>query len=101
MTSVRPCWGAVAAMIDSVGDAERTSLGPSPDVRIHRDGLEEAKEFVFTSIISLSVGRDNRETMGNFKAVNSAFDPIGLAQVRFVFDRTRVGGAQDDIGFHD
>jgi len=39
--------------------------------------------------------------MGNFKAVNSAFDPIGLAQVRFVFDRTRVDGAQDDIGFHD
>ena len=35
-----------------------------------------------------------------FVAANPAFDPAGMAQVRFVFDRTRVGVvALDDVGF--
>ncbi|MBL7063855.1 MAG: hypothetical protein ISS49_06540 [Anaerolineae bacterium] len=37
-----------------------------------------------------------------FVAANPAFDPTGLAQVRFVFDCTRVGVvALDDVGFRD
>jgi len=37
-----------------------------------------------------------------FIAANPALDPTGLAQVRLVFDRTRMGVvALDDVGFRD
>ncbi len=41
-------------------------------------------------------------SLAPFAAANPAFDPTGLTQVRFVFDRTRVGAvALDDVGFRD
>ena len=38
----------------------------------------------------------------SFTAKNPAFNPVSLAQVRFIFDRTRAGVILlDDIGFRD
>ena len=40
--------------------------------------------------------------LADFVAANAAFDPAGLAQVRFLFDRTQAGVVVlDNVGFRN
>ena len=57
---------------------------------------------LFVLLVSEVVFQHFEFPLAAFVAANPAFAPTGLAQVRFVFDRTQMGGvALDDVGFRD
>ena len=88
--------------MDDTGNAARLPLSHFSFLQPQLEG--QIAKAVFMSHLPKSevVFQHFEFPLAAFTAANPAFDPISLAQFRFVFDRTRAGViVLDDIGFRD
>ena len=89
-------------MVDGAGEAARLPLSHFSFLQPQLAGRIGKAAFMSPLPVSEVVFQHFEFPLAALIAANPAFDPASLAQVRFVFDRTRVGVvALDDIGFRD
>lgn len=89
-------------VVDSTGEVARLPLSHFAFLQPQLEGRIGKAAFMSPLPRSEVVFQHFEFPLAAFVAANPAFDPTGLAQVRFVFDRTQMGGvALDDVGFRD
>ena len=89
-------------VVDGAGEAARLPLSHFSFLQPQLEGRIGKAAFMSPLPKSEVVFQHFECPLAAFVAANPAFDPTGLAQVRFVFDRTQMGVvALDDVGFRD
>ncbi len=89
-------------VVDGAGEVARLPLSHFSFLQPQLEGRIGKAAFMSPLPVSEMVFQHFEFPLAAFAATNPAFDPAGLAQVRLVFDRTRVGVvALDDVGFRD
>ena len=89
-------------VMDGAGEVARLPLSHFSFLQPQLQGQIAKAAFMSPLPVSEVVFQHFEFPLAAFIAANPAFDPAGLTQVRFVFDRTPVGVvALDDIGFRD
>ena len=89
-------------VVDGAGEVARLPLSHFSCLQPQLEGRIGKAAFMSPLPESEVVFQHFEFPLAAFVAANPAFDPTGLAQVRLVFDRTRVGVVVlDDVGFRD
>ncbi len=89
-------------LVDRAGEVARLPLSRFSFLQPQLEGRIGKAAFMSPLPVSEVVFQHFEFPLAAFVAENPAFDPAGLAQVRFVFDRTRTGViALDDVGFRN
>jgi len=89
-------------VVDSVGEVVRLPLSHFSFLQPQLQGQIAKAAFMSPLPVSEVVFQHFECPLAAFIAENPALDPANLAQVRLVFDRTRVGAiVLDDVGFRD
>ncbi|MGD1994206.1 MAG: MFS transporter, partial [Anaerolineae bacterium] len=89
-------------VIDDAGEVARLPLSHFSFLQPQLEGRLGKAGFMSPFPTSEAVLQHFEFPLADFVTANPAFDPARLAQVRFVFDRTRSGSiVLDNVGFRD